>query len=64
MQRSIIAPDAEKLATPLAHALQHLPNIEVLANYTVTEVIGTTTVEELVIARDRQIRRLSVLLSI
>jgi thioredoxin reductase (NADPH) len=56
----LIAPDAEQLESPLAQALHHLPNIEIFAGYTVVEVRGAPTVEEVVIAREEQMRRLRV----
>lgn len=56
----LIAPDATGLETPLARALRHRPNVEVLERYEVREVYGVFSVEELILARDGQMRHLSV----
>lgn len=56
----LIAPDATGMATPLARALRYRPNVEVLEGYLVKEIAGPLSVEELVVEREGQIRRLSV----
>ena len=52
------AGSGQALTTPLAAALRFLPNVEVLKDYAVTEVIGATTIEELVLQGEGQTRRL------
>ena len=60
-QLYVIAPDpALVAATRLGAALRQLANVEVLEGYEVTAVIGGDTVEELLVARNGQTRRISV----
>jgi len=56
----LIAPDATGLATPFARALQHRANVEILDGYAVQEVVGARNVEQLIVARDGQTRRLDI----
>jgi thioredoxin reductase len=56
----LIAPDAAGMTTPLARVLRKRPNIEILAGYQVQQVVGTTSVEELVVAHEEEVRRLPV----
>ena len=56
----LIAPDATGMATPLAQALGKRPNVEALAGYQVQQIVGTTNVQELVVAQEDKIRRLRV----
>jgi len=56
----LIAPDAAGMATPMARALRHRPNVEVLEGYLVKEVVGPFNVEELIVEREGQVRRLNV----
>ena len=56
----LIAPDATGMTTPLAQVLRKRPNVEVLAGYTVQHVVGATSVEELVVAHEDEVRRLPV----
>jgi thioredoxin reductase len=56
----LIAPDATGMTTPLAQVLRKRPNVEALTGYQVQQVAGTINVEELVIAREDEIRRLPV----
>jgi len=50
----LIAPGKRELAGPLARTLPRYPNITVLRNYVVREVLGTTNVERLVVERDNE----------
>lgn len=56
----LIIPNATNMATPMIRALQQRANVEVLAGYRVTEVIGPMNVEELMIERAGVQRRLAV----
>jgi thioredoxin reductase len=56
----LIAPDPERLDTPLAAALEQRPNVEILSGYTVDELVGARNITGLVITRAGQIRRLNV----
>jgi thioredoxin reductase len=56
----LIAPDAAGLQTPLANTLRRRPNVELLEGYAVTKLVGTDSVEQIVIARDQQPRTLAV----
>lgn len=56
----LVAPDATGMQMPLAYALRRRENVAILEGYAVTEVVGTTNVEQIVAARDGQTRRLSV----
>jgi thioredoxin reductase len=56
----LIAPDAAGMTTPLAQALRTRPNVEALVGYAVQQIVGVTNVQELVVVRDDDIRRLSV----
>jgi thioredoxin reductase len=56
----LIAPDATGLQTPLAYALRRRPNVEFLEGYAVTELVGKDSVEQIVVARDKQARALAV----
>lgn len=56
----VIAPDATGMTTPLAQALRKRPNVEALAGYQVQRIVGATNVQELVVAREDEIRRLRV----
>jgi thioredoxin reductase (NADPH) len=48
----LITPDATGLSTPFAHALRQMPGVTLLERYQVKQVIGTTSVEQIVIAQD------------
>ncbi len=56
----LIADDLDDVESPLAGAVPHLPNVEVLEGYQVREVTGGMNVEELVLARGGDTRRLPV----
>jgi thioredoxin reductase len=56
----LIAPDAAGLATPFARSLRHRPNVEILDGYAVQEIVGTRNVEQLIVVRDGQTRRLTI----
>jgi thioredoxin reductase (NADPH) len=56
----LIPPSITGLQTPLAYAPRRRLNVEILEGYEVTEVVGTTSIEQLVVARDGQVRRLNV----
>jgi thioredoxin reductase len=56
----LLAPDAAQMETPLASALRRRQNVDILEGYEVAEVVGATNVEQLVIVRDGQMRRLNV----
>src|SRR6266545_3035636 len=56
----LIAPDDDNLATPLAARLRERSNVEMLEGYTVREIVGEISVEELVIERAGQTVRLHV----
>lgn len=55
-----IAPDAHGLESDLGRMVQQRPNVEVLSGFTVVEVIGPFHVEEVIISRGEEIRRLGV----
>ena len=48
----LITPDATGMSTPIAHALRQMPGVTVLERYQVKQVIGTNSVEQIVIAQD------------
>ncbi|MEO7909538.1 MAG: NAD(P)/FAD-dependent oxidoreductase [Roseiflexaceae bacterium] len=50
----LITPDATGLSTPFAHALRQVPGVTVLERYEVKQIIGTSGVEQIVIAQDGQ----------
>ena len=56
----LIAPDAAGMTTPLAQALRKQPNVEALVGYQVQQIVGVTNLQELVLVRDDDIRRLRV----
>lgn len=56
----LVAPDTTGLHTPLGQMVRQRPNVEVLEGYSVLDVIGPFHVEEVVLARGNQIRRLAV----
>lgn len=56
----LIAPDATGMTTPLAQALRKRPNVEALAGYQVQQIVGVTNVQELIVAREDEIRHLRV----
>ena len=56
----LVAPDATGMQMPLAYALRRRENVEILEGYQVTEVVGTSNIEQIVATRDGQTRRLSV----
>jgi thioredoxin reductase len=56
----LVAPDGTGLETPLARALQRLANVRVFDGYEVIGVDGATNVEQVVVAREGQTRRLRV----
>jgi thioredoxin reductase len=56
----LIAPDSDDLATAMAAALRRRPNVEVFAGYEVREIVGSANVEELVLERAGDCRRLRV----
>jgi thioredoxin reductase len=56
----LIIPDWNTMSGPMPHAVEHLPNIEVLLGYQVREVIGPAHVSEVVVAYEGQERQLRV----
>jgi thioredoxin reductase (NADPH) len=48
----LITPDGTGMNTSVARALHQMPNVTVLERYEVKQIIGTTSVEQLVIAQD------------
>jgi len=56
----LIVPTITDMAAPMARALADRANVEVLPGYRVAEVIGSASVEALVVTRDGAMRRLVV----
>jgi thioredoxin reductase len=56
----LITPDATGLSTAFAHALRQVPGVTLLERYQVKQVIGTTSVEQIVIAQDGEQSALQV----
>lgn len=56
----VITSDGTGMETPLARALERLPQVEIHDGYQVVEIVGTTQVEELIIERKGKTRRLQV----
>jgi thioredoxin reductase len=56
----LIARDSAGTDTPLARGLRRHSNVEILEGYEVQEVVGAQSVEQIVVARDGQARRLEV----
>jgi thioredoxin reductase len=56
----VVAPYPGALETPLGQALADRPNIELLQHYHVKELVGINRLEEVIIARDGDTRRLHV----
>lgn len=56
----VIVSDTSRLATPFGQTLRRQPNIEVLEGYEVTGVTGGATIEELLLVRDGNARRIEV----
>ena len=56
----LIVPTITDMAAPRVRALADRSNVEVLPGHRVTEVVGSMTIEELVVARDGVVRRLAV----
>jgi len=56
----VITSDAAGMETPLARALQRLPNVEIYEGYEVLEIVGVTSVEQLIIGRKGKNRWLQV----
>jgi thioredoxin reductase (NADPH) len=56
----LVAPDRTGLETPLARALQRLPNVTMLDGYEVLEVGGASNVEQVMVTREGQTRHLRV----
>jgi thioredoxin reductase len=56
----LVAPDATGLETPLAGAIRQRPKVTILDGYEVQEIVGRSGVEQLVVARDGQVRHLLV----
>lgn len=56
----LIIADAGATPLPLLHAVSGRPNVEILAGYKVEEVAGPMNVEEIVVTRDGQRRRIPI----
>jgi thioredoxin reductase len=56
----LIAPEAGELDTPLAHALQRYPNVEIIEGYRVKAITGPFHVEGLVLERGEEHHRVRV----
>ncbi|MCG8351502.1 MAG: NAD(P)/FAD-dependent oxidoreductase [Chloroflexales bacterium] len=56
----LVIPDTKIMSLPIAQALTQRPNVEVLAGYRLTEVVGRFKVEQLVVERAGQPRSLNV----
>lgn len=56
----LIAPDPTGLATPLAWSLRKYDNVTVLEGYRVVELVGESSLTEVVVAHDTEERRLKV----
>ncbi len=56
----LITPDPDAASLPMMHAISQRPNVEVLSGYTVDEVVGPMNVEEIVVSREGQQRRIPV----
>jgi thioredoxin reductase len=56
----LITPDATGMRTSLAHALRQVPGVTVLERYQVKEIVGATSVEQIVIAQDGEQSMLQV----
>lgn len=56
----LISPETVQPTVPVVATLRKHPRVEILENYQVKEVIGTTTVEQLVVEGEGKTRRLNV----
>ncbi len=56
----LIEPEALKVNNPLIDALRQRPNVEILEGYQVVEVLGTSTVEQVIVQHKGQRRSLHV----
>jgi thioredoxin reductase len=56
----LIAPDSTGLAMPLAQNLRRRHNVDILEGYRVTEVVGSTNIQQLVVEYAGHVRRLTV----
>lgn len=56
----LVAPDGRGLDTPFARALRRYPNVELLGDAKVEQVVGEQSVEQLVVAQSGKQRRLNV----
>ena len=52
----VITPHTSDLAQPLLPALRQRPNVEVLAGYSIEQVVGHTSLEQIVVERDGEKR--------
>ncbi|HEX6293489.1 MAG TPA: NAD(P)/FAD-dependent oxidoreductase [Herpetosiphonaceae bacterium] len=59
-QLYLIVPSTSILYVPLAQALSHRPNIEILGGARVKEITGAFNVEEIVVEYENKIRRIAV----
>ncbi len=56
----LIIPDPNAASLPMMHAVSQRQNVEILTGYAVDEVAGPMNVEEIVVSRDGQQRRIAV----
>lgn len=56
----LIVSEPHDVSLPMMHAISQRPNVEILAGYTVDEVAGPMNVEEIVVSREGQQRRIPV----
>ncbi len=56
----LIVPESSPVPPPMMHAIGNRANVEILIGYTVEEVAGPMNVEEIVVVRDGQRRRIAI----
>ncbi|MCS6840093.1 MAG: NAD(P)/FAD-dependent oxidoreductase [Roseiflexus sp.] len=56
----LIIPEPHDVSLPMMHAVSQRPNVEILAGYAVDEIVGPMNVEEIVISRAKEQRRIAV----
>ncbi|MEN9939124.1 MAG: hypothetical protein RLZZ387_5703 [Chloroflexota bacterium] len=56
----LIIPDTTGMSAPMVRSMSNRPNIEVLANTRIVEIVGPMNVEEIIISHDGREQRLAV----
>lgn len=56
----LIVPEPHDASLPMMHAVSQRPNVEILAGYAVDEIVGPMNVEEIVVSRAGEQRRIAV----